>query len=363
MVQTIMRLLVVAILSIFSSFYCVVQPALAMDKSLIGSWHGKVKNSDIRWEIRFGGACSWTTETGQGSLTDTGVLSADNGQWMKSSKAGSDSGSYTFSGADKFTTDGKLGRVEWIRINPEAASSPQSSLSSPVVSSSYHSASAQINHGQSASESYMAASSPNASFRPSGTSSPSSSSNASFRPSGAPSPSSSSSSASSPPSVASSSNPSSPPTPGVSQGNRPGHSKLKQFFKNVAPMVGAAASIAVPPSNPHGSNFTGTNQPDSNGSNTSGWNQTNPNTSTPTWNGSNQTSYYPEAWSGRDPRMQVNTDPPKISASFAGADVKALLLDNFPLPKGGDEAEQLALPGLAKMAGGGMRKREFRAVF
>ncbi|MGD9680494.1 MAG: hypothetical protein AB7W16_04855 [Candidatus Obscuribacterales bacterium] len=50
-------------------------------------------------------------------------------------------------------------------------------------------------------------------------------------------------------------------------------------------------------------------------------------------------------------------------AALQGADLKTLLFSNFPLKGGSDEAEQFALPELAKAAAGGMRKRDFRLQY
>jgi hypothetical protein len=80
-----MRTLSLAFLVLLSSFYVLIVPCLAIDKSLIGSWQTTTRNShgasNIRWEIRFGGGFSWTTNGPQGSSTESGLLSADNGQW------------------------------------------------------------------------------------------------------------------------------------------------------------------------------------------------------------------------------------------------------------------------------------------
>jgi hypothetical protein len=111
------------------------------------------------------------------------------------------------------------------------------------------------------------------------------------------------------------------------------HGSLKQFFKNVAPMVGAAADIAA-------------------GSDSSNY----------------ATSYYPQSMGGAGGGGGSQNDfglgrLAGIAGGGGGGDVHSMLINNFPLPAGADEAERFGLPGLGRLAGGGMRKREYRAVF
>jgi hypothetical protein len=51
-----------------------------------------------------------------------------------------------------------------------------------------------------------------------------------------------------------------------------------------------------------------------------------------------------------------------LPGNVNGADARTLLLSDFPLPPGADEADLFCLPALAKVAGGGMQKRKFRVV-
>lgn len=52
-----------------------------------------------------------------------------------------------------------------------------------------------------------------------------------------------------------------------------------------------------------------------------------------------------------------------LPANLNGADLKTLLLSDFPLPPGADEADLFCLPVLGKIAGSGMQKRKFRVVY
>ncbi|MBS1953282.1 MAG: hypothetical protein JST89_03795 [Cyanobacteria bacterium SZAS-4] len=253
-------------------------PVFSFDKALIGSWQGSAKNSDIRWDIRFGGAFTWTRQGPQGSVSATGVMTASDGQWMKSfAKEGSDSGSYTLNGPDSFVTvSGKNGRTVWTRLRSEASSSLSSATS--FASSSYASPAVPMCE-------------------------PSSNSNQ---------------------------NSGAPGSEEAKKGNKHGPSKLKQFFKNVAPMVGAAADIAA-------------------GTDSSNYGP----------------SYYPQSNSGGGGQNDFGLGrlAGLAGAAGGGGDVHSMLINNFPLPPGADEAERFGLPGLGRLAGGGMRKREFRSVF
>lgn len=286
-----------------------ISPAFAFDKALIGSWQGSAKNSDIRWDIRFGGAFTWTRQGPQGSTSVSGEMTASDGQWMKSfAKEGSDSGSYTIAGPDKFVTvSGKYGRTEWTRLSNEGGSAANS-YASPVVvtgnsqySTEHRVATVPAHSRLPAYQSFGAAQQGSATQH------------------GMPayeSPSSSQSAAKANNAEA-------------KTGSKHGASKLKQFFKNVAPMVGAAADIAA---GSDSSNYGNSFYPQSNGG------------------GGGQNDFGLSRLAG-------------IAGGGGGGDVHSMLINNFPLPGGADEAERFGLPGLGKLAGGGMRKREFRSVF
>lgn len=301
-----MRLPATAFIVFVAALVCAL-PSLAFDKALIGSWQGNAKNSDVRWDIRFGGAFTWTRQGPQGSVSATGEMTASDGQWMKSfAKEGSDSGSYTISGPDKFiTVSNKFGRTEWTRLSSESATSSNSYASPTVTSSSqypseHHVASVPAHSRLPAYQSFGSAQ--HGEVAQSGT--------PAYQPAN---PSQNAANAGD-----------------VKHGSH-GTSKLKQFFKNVAPMVGAAADIAA-------------------GSGSSNYGN----------------SYYPQSAGDGGGGGQSDFGLGRL-AGLAGAggggDVHSMLINNFPLPAGADEAERFGLPGLGRLAGGGMRKREFRSVF
>lgn len=281
-------------------------PSFAVDKSLIGSWLANAGNGSVRWDIRFGGACTWTKLGPAGSMSESGTLNASDGQWMKSSKSGSDSGTYAFVGADKFVTQsGKTGRTEWSRVTSEGTGAVGASASSKVASPAVASTAVTYTPMQGSASQYQVQDTNNNHVPVSGASS-----------------------------------------------SKTGSSKLrlKQFFKSMAPVVGAAADIVAP-------GGSGQNYP-----------------SYPS-NNDYRTSYYPSEMGGAGQNQNQNQNHTGfglgralsgvagLSGAGGGGDVHDLLLNNFPLPPAGDEAERFGLPGLARLAGGGMRKREFRSVF
>ncbi|MBS2005064.1 MAG: hypothetical protein JST44_26360 [Cyanobacteria bacterium SZAS LIN-5] len=302
-----MRALKLLLLTCMMSICCS-QPSFAFDKALIGSWMTNAGNGTVRWDIRFGGACTWTKQGPSGSFTETGTLNASDGQWMKSSKSGSDSGSYSFSGTDKFVTvSSKLGRAEWTRVSGDTSASAIAPLTVATGGGIAGTSAKPANDWSASGSGQRATDAASATLS------------------------------------------------GAAKETKHGSSKLKQFFKSVAPVVGAAADIVAPSGN--SSNY----QPYPSNSNY-------------------ETSFYPPsmggAGGGQSPgsgsglgRLVAGMAGGNLSGAVPGAgfmgggDAHSLLIDNFPLPPAADDAERFGLPGLAKMAGGGMRKREFRAVF
>lgn len=302
-----MRLPATAFIVLAATLGCAF-PSLAFDKGLIGSWQGNAKNSDIRWDIRFGGAFTWTRQGPQGSVSSSGVMTASDGQWMKSfAKEGSDSGSYTISSPDKFVTvSNKFGRSEWTRISEGGSASSFSASPAVAANSSYqvehHAASVPAHSRLSAYQSFGSAQ------------------HGEVTQNGMPAYEESNASQN----VAASKH------SDDKHGSNHGPSKLKQFFKGVAPMVGAAVDIAAGGS---GSQNDGT-------------------------------SYYPQSSGGGGGQNDFGLGRlAGIAGAAGGGDAHAMLINNFPLPPGADEAERFGLPGLGRLAGGGMRKREFRSVF
>jgi hypothetical protein len=68
----------------------------------------------------------------------------------------------------------------------------------------------------------------------------------------------------------------------------------------------------------------------------------------------NRTNYY------NTPTKNYNALPQRVATSTTEA--MQIVTSNFPLPPASDEAAQFCVPMLAKMAAGGPRKRQFRAV-
>lgn len=310
-----MRVLKLLLLTCMVSMCCSV-PSFAFDKALIGSWSTNAGNGTVRWDIRFGGACTWTKQGPSGSFTESGTLNASDGQWMKSSKSGSDSGTYSFNGADKFVTvSSKLGRAEWTRISVDSSTAAVAPYAMATGGATSGTAAKPVNDwqasgaGQKSFDSVSATRSGVASANLTGN---------------------------------------------VQETNH-GSSKLKQFFKSVVPVVGAAADIVAPSGN--SSHYQSSQS-----------------------NANHETSFYPPYMGGAGGgqsqaggsglgRFVAGMSGGNLAGALSGGalmgggDARSMLLDNFPLPPAADDAERFGLPGLAKMAGGGMRKREFRAVF
>jgi len=313
-------------LVLLSFIFFAAAPCFAVDKALVGLWQTSVTKADgvweIRWDIQMGGGFHCTMKGPHGSIDDSGQLNAENGKWSKWSKTGSDSGSYTVMGNDKFSMVGALGPSSWTRIG---AFTPSTAPGSTAAVPRYSHYPASIT--AAASNPYTPNTTTTAVTTPVAISNQSAAYVAPY--------------ASQPIAQTTNTPAANTQATNANSSEHRGRSRFNNFFRQVAPVVMGAPS----PNNTgnNGGNNTPVMTP-----NTPGYG----------------TSYYPKAWAGnpnwRPPN--ANSGPAPVPANVAGADAKSLLLDQFPLPAGGDEAEQFGLPGLARAAGSGQRRRQYRSV-